>query len=642
MAKQTLWPLLALLLIAAVAAPRNPGQTPLSQPSPPQVKFELLNRQGAPVRALTDGDWVKLTVSRETESPLALAIAFTIGEEARVVARCIIGQGESRCETALAPSLGWFWSKGGKTETERELRVATSDPGIPKELKFSAVMKLRVAPRPVVLVHGFTSTASTWQAYTKADGFLASAGLRGFAVGDGQAEGVMATGDLAQPLRLTNTIAQNAEVLRRYIAGVKKATGAETVDLVAHSMGGLISRYYIDRLMGERDVAQLVMLGSPHGGTGCASLPASLGFYLPATLELRTSYLAEVFNKQITQRRGVPFYLMAGNPIVESFKAPCTDTPSDLVVSRISAGAITAPVADRPILHTEMTGSEAAFREFVLPRLRAAEFPAEPDPPLPVATSSPVQFTKVFTGHVEPGGSTQLTVNLDQVTVAGFALFDPTRSLRVTVRGASGAVIELSAEKNGLIEVRDPATLFTLGYGFQNPAPGPWKINLDATAATPAAGADFALTAKVEGGATLRAQTDRQVVEAGQPVSIQAALESAGGAVRDADIQTTIRRPGSNPVLILMADAKGAEERAVWTPDEPGLYSIDVVATGSDPDGRLLERTVFLAAEVQPDPNRGLLSLSLLAIAVLTLLTGIAFWLKNRFVGKKKRGGLEL
>ncbi len=639
MAKQRVWCLLALSLIAVTGASQSP--TPKLQPPP--VKFEFVNRQGAPVTAITDGDFVKLKVAQVTESPLALAIAFTVGADARVIGRCIIPQGKQSCETDLAPALGWYWAKNGKAESEREIRVATSDPGIPKELKFSAAMKIRISPRPVVLVHGLTSTAATWQSYTKPEGFLASAGLRGFAVGDRQSDGVMLTGDIAQPIKPTNSIAQNAEALARYIAGVKKATGVQSVDLVAHSMGGLISRYYIDRLMPERDVAQLIMLGSPHGGTSCASLPASLGFYLPATLELRPSYLTEVFNKQITQRRGIPFYLLAGNPIIESFKAPCTDTPSDLVVSRGSAGAITAPVSERPFLHTDMTGSEPAFKEFVLPRLQAqaGDFPSVVDPPLPAAASSPVQFTKVFTGHVDQGRSHEVTVHLDQVSIASFALFDPTRSLKVTVRGASGAVIELTAEKHGLIEIRDPATMVMLGYGFQNPKPGPWKITLDATAATPPAGADFALSAKVEGGATLQAQADRLVAQTGQNVAVKASLALAGTPQQQAVVEASVRGPDGSREAIQFVNAAG-ELIATWTPKEPGVYAIDVSAKGATPDGLPIERMRFLSVEVQPDPNRGILSLALLVIAALTLITLIAFWLKNRRGAKIKRAKLEL
>src|SRR5215475_9285740 len=234
---------------------------------------------------------------------------------------------------------------------------------------------------------------------------------------------------------------------------------------VAHGMGGLVSRYYIDRLMGDRDVAQLIMLGSPHGGTPCANLPASLGFYLPATLELRSAYLAETFNRQVTRRHGVPFHLLAGKPVVEPFKAPCTSTPSDLVVSRPSVAAITAPISESPLPHADMTGSERVFKDFVAPRLlrRSGEFPAEADPKPLDSSAAPEQFTKVFTGHVDVGGSREVVINLDRLSAASFALYDTTRSLALSVRGANDAVINLTPDANGLVEVKDPAALFTLG-----------------------------------------------------------------------------------------------------------------------------------------------------------------------------------
>jgi len=37
-----------------------------------------------------------------------------------------------------------------------------------------------------------------------------------------------------------------------------------------------------------------------------------------------------------------------------------------------------------------------------------------------------------------------------------------------------------------------------------------------------------------------------------------------------------------------------------------GLYGVDLLVTGSTPDGTLVERSVFLAFEVQPDTGRGL------------------------------------
>ena len=138
--------------------------------------------------------------------------------------------------------------------------------------------------RPVILVHGFSSSAAAWEPYLREDGFLASVGLEGFAVGDGQANGVMNTGNFLLPALQTKTIAENALELANYISGVKVLTGAEQVDLVVHSMGGLISRYYIDELMQEVDVTQLIMLATPNGGSNCSSLPVKLRLLLACSI----------------------------------------------------------------------------------------------------------------------------------------------------------------------------------------------------------------------------------------------------------------------------------------------------------------------------------------------------------------------
>ncbi|MGH9768318.1 MAG: esterase/lipase family protein [Blastocatellia bacterium] len=635
--------LFGFLIAALIVTPPGAAQKKDAKPAAPNpATVEILNRQAAKLDSLTDGDAVKLKVTLNQPVELAHVASFKFADDGREIGKCIIALGARSCETQVSPALGWSRGKDGNAQPERELRAESGDPGMPEVMKFSGTTKLRISPRPVVLIHGLASNFTTWAEYTKQDGYLASMGLRGFAVGDGQAEGEMFAGDPSQPLKQTNTIAQNAEALARYIAGVKRATGAQMVDLVAHSMGGLISRYYIDRLMmpergKDRDVAQLIMLGAPHGGSSCASLPASLGFYLPATLELRPSYLAEVFNRQVTRRHGVPFHMLAGNPIVESFKAPCTATPSDLVVSRASVAAVTAPVSLAPLLHAEMTGSEQIFKGFVAPRLQrqAGEYPAEPDPPPPASTSAPEQFTKVFTGHVDAGASREIVINLDQLAVASFALYDTTRTLAVTVRGANGNVINLTPDANGLVRVDDPAALFTLGYGFKNPKPGAWKITLQATPPTPGKGADYALTAKVVGGAALRTRADRMVVKPDEPITISGALELSGRPVAGAVMQALIRRPDGRTEEAGFTDS-GDEQRAVWIPKEPGIYAVDVIARGSTPDGLQIERADFLSFGVQPGPARGQWSLALLVIAGITLITVMIFWVMSRRAPKAR------
>jgi pimeloyl-ACP methyl ester carboxylesterase len=642
-----------LLLAASILTPQGGAQQGIqfempkddvkkktAKPAAPDpATVEVLNGQSARIDSLTDGDAVKLKVTLGKAVEMAYVASFKFADDERLIDKCIITPGAQSCETKVAPALGWYWGKDGKWQTEREIRAESGDPSLAEVMNFSGTVKLRVSARPVVLVHGLASNAAAWAEYTKQGGYLSAMGLRGFAVGDGQAEGEMFMGDPSQPLKRTKTIAQNAEEFARYVAGVKRATGAQTVDLVAHGMGGLVSRYYIDRLMGDRDVAQLIILGSPHGGTNCANLPASLGFYLPATLELRPARLAEFFNRQTTRRHSVPFHLLAGNPIVESFKAPCTGTPGDLVVSHPSVAAIAAPVSESPLPHADMTGSERIFKDFVAPRLQrlAGEFPAGPAPSPTTSNASPEQFTKVFTGHVDAGASREVVINLDRLSAASFLLYDTTRSLAVTVRGANGNVINLTPDANGLVDGKDPATLFTLGYAFNRPAPGAWKVTLRATERTPGRGSDYALAAKVAGGATLRSRADRMIAKPDQPITISSALELAGRPLAGATIQAMIHRLDGGTEEVNFTDS-GDEKRAVWVPKESGVYGVDVVALGSTPDGLQVERADFLYFEVQPTGfARGQLALALMIIAGITLITVIIFWLMNRRGRKAKQ-----
>ena len=47
-------------------------------------------------------------------------------------------------------------------------------------------------------------------------------------------------------------------------------SGYERVHLVGHSLGGIIARYYVQRLGGDSQVHTVVTLGAPHGGTRLA------------------------------------------------------------------------------------------------------------------------------------------------------------------------------------------------------------------------------------------------------------------------------------------------------------------------------------------------------------------------------------
>ncbi|MFE5487724.1 esterase/lipase family protein [Streptomyces sp. NPDC056527] len=69
---------------------------------------------------------------------------------------------------------------------------------------------------------------------------------------------------------LTCDLRTAAELLGRHVEELCARTGHREVDLVGHSLGGLIARYYVQRLGGDTRVRTLVMLGTPHSGTAAA------------------------------------------------------------------------------------------------------------------------------------------------------------------------------------------------------------------------------------------------------------------------------------------------------------------------------------------------------------------------------------
>jgi triacylglycerol lipase len=71
---------------------------------------------------------------------------------------------------------------------------------------------------------------------------------------------------------VTNDIRQAARDLAAEVEAVVAQTGYERIHVVGHSLGGLIARYYVQRLGGDERVHTLVTLGSPHSGTLTARL----------------------------------------------------------------------------------------------------------------------------------------------------------------------------------------------------------------------------------------------------------------------------------------------------------------------------------------------------------------------------------
>ncbi|WAL66716.1 alpha/beta fold hydrolase [Amycolatopsis cynarae] len=129
-------------------------------------------------------------------------------------------------------------------------------------------------PRPVVLVHGTLENMTfNWFALSP---LLANAGYCVFALNYGQVEGIHLGVPGASKTAGVGPIQNSAAELGVFVDKVLAATGASQVDVIGHSQGGTMPRYYLKYLGGAPKVGTLIGL-SPgnHGSTalGLAKLP---------------------------------------------------------------------------------------------------------------------------------------------------------------------------------------------------------------------------------------------------------------------------------------------------------------------------------------------------------------------------------
>lgn len=140
--------------------------------------------------------------------------------------------------------------------TSPELSAIIPSVSPPGANDFSCVPS-RANLEPVVLVHGtFDDSRETWSTL--------SADL----VADGHCVFTLDYGGYSWlPANGIRDITVSAGQLATFVAAVRESTGAAQVDLVGYSQGGLLSRYYVQKLDGAASVDHLIGLAPPNHGT---------------------------------------------------------------------------------------------------------------------------------------------------------------------------------------------------------------------------------------------------------------------------------------------------------------------------------------------------------------------------------------
>jgi len=202
---------------------------------------------------------------------------------------------------------------------------------------------------PVVLLHGFIDNRSVFVLLRRS---LAQHGRQ-------QVESLNYS-------PLTCDIRTAAELLSRHIEEICERTGSRQVDIVGHSLGGLIARYYVQRLGGDLRVRTLVTLGTPHSGTRVVPLANAH----PIVRQMRpgSELLEELTRPAPGCRTHFVSFWSDLDHLMDPLETACIDHP-DLMVQNVRVsgiGHLALPVHPavatgiRQALDAERTGAEAA------------------------------------------------------------------------------------------------------------------------------------------------------------------------------------------------------------------------------------------------------------------------------------------
>lgn len=563
---------------------------------------------------------------------------------------------------------GYAWGFNNTPSSNRVIQVFAQEvvSGNPGEIRLASKdAPIKVIPKPVVLVHGLWSDASTWTGYVSTNspginsssssslGFLSETNpdWLGFATDN------LDTGETTS-LRQPKTISQNASALASYIDKVVRLPlNAKHIDIVAHSLGGLISRQYIQNfvlppptgvgglLTDEPEVSHLITLGTPNSGSeyGDALFP-----YIPAVRELGVAYVTKVLNNRVTNRKGVPFSALAGSVtsptnIFGDIAFGVVPKPNDDVVSVFSALNIkndskTEQITDseifKDVAHQKMTSNRDIFQRFVLPRLAIdptevilpkliPQLPEENNiqpqnlAPLSsdynaVANEPSTSDTQVFfSNFINLTGSKFAEVEIPTVSGSELTIvYTAPSSINTTLIDSTGKVIGETAagtpQANQLFRsfaVTSPSGSYTLRIEQPGDIIGTIPV--------------FALIKNNP----LTLSLDAKQLEKQNLIQINANLTNAGAPVSGAIILATVSKidgDGSPTVLTLLDDGQQGDGKAndgiyggKFDLLSNDIYSIAVNAQGFDPQAgaflrvasSIVDGQVTQTKENEPEPN---------------------------------------
>lgn len=411
-----------------------------------------------------------------------------------------------------------------------------------------------------------------------------------------------------------------AKCLAKQISAVRDQDSDKKVTLIAHSMGGLVSRAYIESNDYQDDVDQLVTLGTPHVGVNLAFLlklvarlrpdwkvaSAVLCTVNPGTCQLATEQ-ALWFNLVHQPSGSIPYDFVGGSGAPWWWAIGWAEGPNDGIVGQSSANGV---LLNRvPIVYGDKIGhwqtndvhfdrfadwfgkpeyftSEASRRclkEFLAPPIVACNPYVGQEHVVVQQTSNP-QYTATISGTLTNGESRTFPIQLEGT--AGQTLLGWNRGdVDLTLTAPDGTLVtpaNASQVLQGGGYAKEPGGAFfpMAAYYMQNPAQGNWLATITATQVV--TDTDFVLFGAVLSPITLAVDLPSSVAQ-GEQFTLHAHIDNAGTSVPGASVTAFLISTTGMTNIPLHETTAGVYSGEMIAPADAGQYQLSVQASGTMP-----------------------------------------------------------
>ena len=486
--------------------------------------------------------------------------------------------------------------------------------------------------RPVLLVHGIYSRSGMWDTSMFGDEFIVE------------------TIDLTPN---NGDIPDLAAKLKDKIQSMKEKYGVEEVDIVAHSMGGLVSRWYIQKL-GGRDVNKLIMIGTPNHGSEWGALRI-VGDYLggdikvggPAASQMlpHSSFLrnlnqndkcAAIFGPDKDKIDCIDgtaeYFVLAGNNLPTPSHIHIKILGVDFIKSCVARGDFVVPYNSAKLdnvyidsispCHICKQGKNKAVINKVKDILRggsstqnknlASSLYYSPSSKLEEEqeASDALSSIEVVNDVIYPTEVKIYNISLDNaVTGAYFSIGWGDGILDLTLHSPNGTVINSSFANMSQNITYFEGEVYKY-YHIKAPEIGNWSIDISAVNVSDT-GTKFTFTTFLESDLFVGVNTSKNIFDPGEEINISAYVGSNESAFTGALVVAKISKPDNTTENITLYDDglhndnqtnDGIYANTYTNTSSWGTYHITVSATGTL-DGEEFERQAFTTVWVEQYPD---------------------------------------